>query len=156
MRCKAELGSRYVVETGFYMSTYAAAVFIGGIITVGVLLITFIIALSVMLQSCHSSTAGVVELAKPYQDDYSYCNIFALHAELNRFEADDIPVICRSLVVQYIKGGQYGRDVNLSIGLAESYFSSLTPHENGLDVVLVDIDGFFTSDTKCGGALIDR
>lgn len=137
------------------MSSYAAAIFIGGLITVGVLLITFIIALSVMLQSCQSRNAGVVETAK-LNDDYSYCKVFALHAELNGLEADEFPAICRGLAIQYIRDGQYARDLNFTTGLAESYFSTLTPLGDGLDVVLIDIDGIFTSNPKCTDVFIDR
>ncbi|KAL5733103.1 hypothetical protein ACOSQ2_032795 [Xanthoceras sorbifolium] len=152
----SELGSQYVVESGFYMTSFSATIFIGGLITVGVLLITLVVALAVMLQSCQSKNAGVVQFVKS-NDDYSYCKIFALHMELNGLEADEFPAICRDLAIQYFKEGQYARDINFTMELAESYFSTLVPLGDGLDVVLMDIDDIFiTSSPKCTNILMDR
>lgn len=151
----SELGSQYMVDSGFYMTTFAAVIFIGGLITVGVLLITLLVTLAVMLQSCQSRSSGVVELMNS-SDDNSYCKIFALHAELNSLEADNFPEICRGLAIRYIKEGQFARDLNLSMWIVESFFNTLTPSDNGLDIVLVDIDDIFTSSSKYSNLLIDR
>lgn len=150
-----EHGSQYAVESGFYMTTFAAVIFIGGLITVGVLLITLLVTLAVMLQSCQNRSSGVVELMKSSGDN-NYCKLFALHAELNSLEADNLPEICRGLAIRYIKEGQFARDLNLSIQIVESYFSTLTPSYNGLDVVLMDIDDIFASSSKYSNLLIDR
>lgn len=88
--------------------------------------------------------------------DNNYCKLFALHAELNSLEADNLPEICRGLAIRYIKEGQFARDLNLSIQIVESYFSTLTPSYNGLDVVLMDIDDIFASSSKYSNLLIDR
>lgn len=144
-----------MVDSGFYMTTFAAVIFIGGLITVGVLLITLLVTLAVMLQSCQSRSSGVVELMNS-SDDNSYCKIFALHAELNSLEADNFPEICRVLAIRYIKEGQFARDLNLSMWIFESYFNTLKPSYNGLDIVLVDIDDIFTSSSKYSSLLIDR
>lgn len=151
----SEHGSQYTVESGFYMTTFAAVIFIGGLITVGVLLITLLVTLAVMLQSCQNRSSGVVELMKSSGDN-SYCKLFALHAELNNLEADNLPEICRGLAIRYIKEGQFSRDLNLSIQIVESYFNTLTPSYNGLDVVLMDIDDIFASSSKYSNLLIDR
>lgn len=151
----SELGSQYTVESGFYMTTFAAVIFIGGLITVGVLLITLLVTLAVMLQSCQSRSSGVVELTKSSSDN-NYCKIFALHAELNSLEADNFPEICRDLAIRYIKEGQFARDLNLSIQIVESYFNTLMPSYNGLDVVLMDIDDIFASSPKYSNLLTDR
>ncbi|KAH9702336.1 hypothetical protein KPL70_010731 [Citrus sinensis] len=151
----SEHGSQYTVESGFYMTTFAAVIFIGGLITVGVLLITLLVTLAVMLQSCQNRSSGVVELMKSSGDN-NYCKLFALHAELNSLEADNLPEICRGLAIRYIKEGQFARDLNLSIQIVEGYFNTLTPSYNGLDVVLMDIDDIFASSSKYSNPLIDR
>lgn len=142
----SEIGSRYTVEAGIYMTSFAAAIFVAALVSVGVLLITILMALTVMLQSCQSKSAGVVELWKS-SDDYNHCKIFASHAELNSLDPDSVPAICKHVAVQYIKEGQYMRDLNLTALLAENYFNSSRPLADGLDVVLMDVDDFIASDS---------
>lgn len=137
-----ELGSHY--ESGFYMTSFAATIFIGALVAVGILLITLLIALTVMLQSCQSKSSGVVEVWKT-SDDYNDCKAFALYAELNSLQADEFPSFCRISAIQYIRAGQYARDLNSTMWLVQNYFSSITPQNDGLDVVLVDIDDILTS-----------
>lgn len=138
----SEMESRYEVDSGFYMSSFAAAIFLGSLVTFGVLLFTLLVALTVMLQSCQSKSAGVVEIGK-LSDDYNYCKIFFLHAELNSFEVDSFPSICKGMAMWYIKEGQYARDLNFTMLVVEGYFSSVQALDDGLDVVLVDIDDIF-------------
>lgn len=140
----SDMGSHYVVESGFYMTSFAATIFIGGLVTVGVFLITLLIALVVMLQSCQIESSGVVQLSKS-SDDYSYCRTFALHTEINSLEASELPSICKDFAIQYIKGGQYAKDLKFTMWLAENYFSTVTPLYDGLDAVLLDIDDFSIS-----------
>ncbi|GAU40072.1 hypothetical protein TSUD_151160 [Trifolium subterraneum] len=71
--------------------------------------------------------------------------VHSLHAELNSLEGYDIPNICRDLAIHYIKGGQYAKDLNLIVSMIDDYFKSLRPSENGLDVVLIDIDDIVPS-----------
>ncbi|KAJ0045058.1 hypothetical protein Pint_06427 [Pistacia integerrima] len=153
----SELGSRYAVEAGFYMTSFAAAIFIGGLVTVGILLVTLLIALTVMLQSCQSSRAGIVEIAKS-SDDYSYCKIYALHAELNSLEVegDYFPSVCRGLAIRYLKEGQYARDLNFTMWMVENYFSTLSPSDDGLDLVMIDIDDIFASSPRCTKLSMDK
>lgn len=138
----SEMESHY--ESGFYMTSFAATIFIGALVTVGVLLIALLIALMVMLQSCQSKNSGVVDFSKSFED-YSNCKIFAQHAELNNLEAHNFPPVCKDLAIRYIKGGQYARDLNFTIRVAENYFDSATPLDDGQDVVLMDIDDIFLS-----------
>lgn len=56
------------METGIYMPSFAATIFIAGLLTVGVSRISLLIALTVMLQSCRCQTAGVVEMQKSSED----------------------------------------------------------------------------------------
>ncbi|XP_062154605.1 uncharacterized protein At2g39920 isoform X2 [Alnus glutinosa] len=124
-----EMGSRYVMESGFYMTSFAATIFIAGLVTVGVLLITLLIALTVMLQSCQ---------------------------KLNGLEADEFPSICRAFAIQYIRVGQYARDLNATMQVVENYFSSIMPLKNGLDVVLIDIDDILSSNPHHTNLLMHR
>jgi|UniRef100_A0A2N9H2P9 hypothetical protein len=147
------MGSQY--ESGIYMTSFAATIFIGALVAVGILLITLLIALTVMLQSCQNQSSGVVEVLKT-SDDYIDCKVFALYAELNSLEADEFPSFCRVLAIQYIRAGQYARDLNSTIQLVQNYFSSITPKNDGLDVVLIDIDDILSSNPHNTSLLMHR
>lgn len=134
----------YVMESGFYMTSFAATILIAALVTVGVLLVTLLITLAVMLQACQSRSAGVIENQK-LGYDYSNCKTLALQAELNNWEASYFPKSCRVLSVQYIEEGQYARDLNSTAALVENHFESLNPVDDGLDVVLMDIDDILSS-----------
>ncbi|XP_050210991.1 uncharacterized protein At2g39920 [Mercurialis annua] len=135
----SEMGSRYLVESGFYMTSYAAAIFIGGLVIVGVLMVTLLIAVTVMLQTCESRSKGVVAIQTPNYD-YDHCKIFAMHAELNNLRPKDFPSMCKNFAVQNIREGRYARDLNSSLLLVEKYFDNATLLNDGLDVVIMDID----------------
>lgn len=128
------------------MTSYAAAILVACLVSVGVLLLTLVMALTVMLQSCQSHSSGVVEQWKS-SHDYHHCKTFALHAELNSLDPDTIPAMCKHVAVQYIKEGQYMRDLNITSLLADNYFDSSRPLADGLDVVLMDVDDFTVSDS---------
>ncbi|KAL3523938.1 hypothetical protein ACH5RR_016772 [Cinchona calisaya] len=141
-RGSSERESSYTMETGIYMSSCAAIVFIAGLVVVGFSLMTLLIALSVMLQNCQRQNSGVVDVQKP-AEDYDYCRILALHIELNHLGSDSFPSICKALAVQFIRDGQYIRELNITLSMVENYFSSIRPGEDGQDVVLMDVDDFF-------------
>lgn len=140
----SDMGSHYVVESGIYMTSFAATIFIGALTTIGVLLITLLIALVVMLQSCQIERSGAVDSSKS-SDYYSYCKIFTLHAEINSLEVNEFPSVCKDFAIQYIKEGQYAKDFKFTMWLAEKYFSTVTPLGDGLDALLLDIDDFHSS-----------
>ncbi|KAJ1422322.1 HAD superfamily [Sesbania bispinosa] len=135
----SEAGTHYELVSGFYMTSFTATIFVASLVTLGVLLITLLITLVIMLESCQSRNTGVVELLN-INDYYSYCRVYSLHAELNNLEGYGLPSICRDLALHYIKGGQYARDLNLTISMIDDYFKSVRPSDDGLDVVLMDID----------------
>lgn len=139
-----EMGSRYDLESGFYMTSFVAIIFISGLVTAGVLLITLVVSLAVMLQSCQSKNAGIVEL-QSFNDDYRYCKIYALHAELNNLEDYNLPEVCRAFAIQDVKGGQYARDLESTKSVIEDFFNNVRPSDDGLDVVLIDIDDLLPS-----------
>ncbi|KAJ1389178.1 HAD superfamily [Sesbania bispinosa] len=136
----SEMRSSFVLESGFYITSFAATIFIAGFAAVGVLLITLLVSLALMLQSCQNNNSGVIELQNT-NDDYSYCKVYSLHAKLDNLEGHNLPNICKDLAIQYIKGGQYARDLDLTKSVIEDYFNSVRPANDGLDVVLIDIDG---------------
>ncbi|KAK7379340.1 hypothetical protein VNO80_04798 [Phaseolus coccineus] len=138
----SETRSHYELESVFFMKSFTATIFVASLVTLGVLLITLVISLVIMLQSCQSKSSGVIELLN-INDYYSYCRLYSLHAELNNLEGYNLPTICRNLAVQYIKGGQYARDLDLTMSVIEDYFKNVTPLKGGLDVVLMDIDDIF-------------
>ncbi|KAG6760141.1 hypothetical protein POTOM_036642 [Populus tomentosa] len=151
----SEMGSHYVAESGFYMTSFAATIFIASLVTVGVLMTTLLVSQAVMLQSCQDRSKGVIEIQK-LSHDYNYCKMFALHAELNSLGPDDFPSMCTSLAVQHNKGGAYERDLNASLLMIERYFDSLLPLHDGLDVVLMDIDDIFPSNIRYTSLLMNR
>ncbi|KOM39136.1 hypothetical protein LR48_Vigan03g251800 [Vigna angularis] len=138
----SETRSHYELESGFFMKSFTATIFVASLVTLGVLLITLVISLVIMLQSCQSKSAGVIELLN-IKDYYSYCRLYSLHAALNNLEGYNLPTTCRNLGVQYIKGGQYARELDLTMSVIDDYFKNVKPLEDGLDVVLMDIDDIF-------------
>ncbi|KAL6123613.1 hypothetical protein ACLB2K_076134 [Fragaria x ananassa] len=150
----SERASSYVMESGFYMSSFATTIFIASLVTVGLLFITLLIALTVMLQSCESKSRGAVEAQKGSYDS-NYCHLFSLHMELNNFEADQFPSVCRVVALQYIKEGQYARDLNSTMWMIEDYFGSITPQHDG-DVVLMDVDDILSSDPQYSNVSMHR
>ncbi|MED6219618.1 hypothetical protein PIB30_037420 [Stylosanthes scabra] len=142
----SESGSHYELESRFYMTSCAAIIFVASLVTVGVLLMTLVVSLTIMLKSCQSKSSGVIELQNVKNDDYyySYCKMHhSLHAELNNLEGYYVPNICRDLSVNYVKEGQYGRDMELTSSMIHDYFNTVTPSYDGLDSVLMDIDNIF-------------
>ncbi|KAF5771011.1 putative Acid phosphatase [Helianthus annuus] len=151
----SDMGSQFRMESVIYMSSFAATVFVGALVIVGVLLMTLLTALTVMLQSCQSREAGVVEAIKSdhhhhrhdynhnHNDHHDYCKMAALNAEINNFEAHySLPEFCKDVAVKYINEGRYMRELNSSVSLVEKYFNGITPNDDGHDAVLMDVDDF--------------
>ncbi|KAK9019265.1 hypothetical protein V6N11_053791 [Hibiscus sabdariffa] len=138
-----EMGSQYISESGFYMTSFAATIFVASLVTIGVLLVTLVVSLAVMLQSCESRSKGIVGIEKA---SHSYCEILALHGELNGFKHDEVPPVCRSLAVRYIKEGGYARDLDFTMRMIESFFDTISPSNDR--VVLMDIDDILAPDPR--------
>ncbi|KAL6580979.1 hypothetical protein OROMI_006902 [Orobanche minor] len=139
-RGDSELGSRNPTEAGIFVSSLTAMVFISGLITLGVSLVSLLVALTVMLQSCENRNSGVVEMSDGYRNSYDYCRSFALHAELNSLGADSLPAICKDVDRLYVKQGQYRKDLNITVGMVEDFFSSFIPRYDGREIVMMDAD----------------
>ncbi|KAK8955922.1 hypothetical protein KSP40_PGU015841 [Platanthera guangdongensis] len=142
-RRQSEMGSRYVVESGVFMSSLSATIFIVALVIIGVLMLTLLIALTVMLQSCKRSGSGVFDDAKK-SNHHDHCNLFIFHAELNNLAASEIPIICKLHTFQFSKE-RYLRDLNTSLWFVEEYFSTLKPDKDGLDAILLDADDILSS-----------
>ncbi|CAJ1970976.1 unnamed protein product [Sphenostylis stenocarpa] len=136
--------SSFVLESGFYLTSFVATILVAALAAAGLLLITLLVSLAMMLQSCQSSHAGIIELQN-INDDYNYCKVYSLHAKLNNLEGHNFPSLCKDLTIQYIKGGQYARDLDSTKSVMEDYFNNARPSDDGLDVVLIDIDGIISS-----------
>ncbi|XP_068484628.1 uncharacterized protein At2g39920-like isoform X2 [Phaseolus vulgaris] len=132
--------SSFVLESGFYITSFVATILVAALAAAGLLLITLLVSLAMMLQSCQSSHAGIIELGN-INDDYNYCKIYSLHAKLNNLEGDTFPSLCKELAIQYVKGGQYARDLDSTKSVMEDYFNTVRPSDDDLDVVFIDIDG---------------
>ncbi|KAL3838384.1 hypothetical protein ACJIZ3_022975 [Penstemon smallii] len=151
----SEIGSQYSTEAGIYMSSFAATVFISGLVTFGVSLLSLLVALTVMLRTCESRNSGVVEMYR-YTKSYDYCKNFALHAELNNLCVDSFPAICKDVNQIYIKEGQYKRDLNTTISIVEDFFGGIRPKNDGRDIVLMDADDFLASEPSSSNHLMHR
>ncbi|GFP86309.1 uncharacterized protein at2g39920 [Phtheirospermum japonicum] len=136
----SEMGSRYATDAGIFMSSTTAMVLISGLVTLGVSLVSLLVALTVMLQSCESRHSGVVEMYRHNKYSYIYCRDFALHAELNGLGTDSLPATCKDVDRLYVKEGHYKRDLNVTVGMVEDYFSSFTPKYDGGEIVMMDVD----------------
>ncbi|KAJ9540341.1 hypothetical protein OSB04_026847 [Centaurea solstitialis] len=150
----SDMGSQFRMESVIYMSSCAATIFIGSLVIVGILLMTLLIALTVMLQSCQSREAGVIESFKSDHHLYDHCKMAALHADINSFERYSLPEFCKDVAVKYIKEGHYMRELNISVSLVENYFSGFMPDDGGRDVVLMDVDDFVPVDTLRASPLV--
>ncbi|CAI9768328.1 unnamed protein product [Fraxinus pennsylvanica] len=135
------MGSHFTMERRIYMSSFAATIFISGLVTIGVSLMALLIALAVMLQSCENRNSGALNI-----ETYDYYKIYALHAELNSLDVDFFPAICKDVAIQYINEGQYMRDLNIILGIVEDFFGCVRPLNDSKDIVLMDADDFFTSE----------
>ncbi|CAI0411045.1 unnamed protein product [Linum tenue] len=154
-----EMRSRYVMESGFYMTSFAATMFIALLVTVGVLMISLLILLTVMLQSCENRSKGVIEQMTLQQrpttsflKSYHNCRSFA---ELNNLKSPDLlPPMCWDRIVDHhnqpVAGGEYERDLTASLWVVEGYFDGVKPSDdNGQDaVVLIDIDNSIIFNSK--------
>lgn len=127
-----------MAESGVFMSSFTATIFITAVATIGVLIITMLIAVTVMLESCQSSGSGVLDDVKK-SEQHDYCSLFDFHAELNNLEASEFPMICKSNALHFIQG-RYLQNLNASLWFVEEYFSTLKPDDDGLDVILLDAD----------------
>ncbi|KAL1825177.1 hypothetical protein ACET3Z_011955 [Daucus carota] len=136
-----EIRNDYEVESGIYMTSCAATILVAALISLGALMMTVLISLTVMLQSCQTKSSGALEMWNSV-DDYRDCKIYALNAELNGLDARSVPSFCKDIAIKYIKQGEYMRDLETTSLLVENYLNDIKPLADFLDAVLMDIDDF--------------
>ncbi|XP_076906887.1 uncharacterized protein At2g39920-like [Bidens hawaiensis] len=148
---ESDMGSEYRMESVIYMSSFAATILVGVLVTLGIFLMTALITLVVMLQSCESRNSKAVEMLRPVNqfdlNVYDYCKTVSLHAELNisNFKSYSLPEMCKNVAVKYAKDGHYTRDLSTVVSLVDDYFKNVTPGVGGHDVVLMDIDDLYVN-----------
>lgn len=136
----AEMGSRFSIDSGCYMTSLAATIFIASLVTFGVLMVTLLIAISTMLQSCENKNSGIIQVQRLVVDDesLSYCRILSLHSNLNILDEEELPLLCRDVALQRIKQGIYLRELNFTVQMVLTYFKNIQPMNR--DAVVMDID----------------
>ncbi|CAN8317413.1 unnamed protein product [Cochlearia groenlandica] len=147
-RANSEMGSRFSIDSGCYMTSLTATIFISSLVTFGVLMLTLLVAISTMLQSCENRNSSFVKVQRLVDDEsFSYCKILSLHSKLNRFQEEEeeessieLPLLCRDVALQRIKQGIYLRELNFTIQMVLTYFQSIKPMKDNRDVVVFDID----------------
>lgn len=135
--------SRYlqVDDTGVYLTSLAVTILITAIATIGILLITLIITLSILFANCQSKADVVIKQGSRALERVDVCRSFALNFELNNLRGNDVfPSMCEEYVFHYMRSGQYENDVKGTIRAAESYWNSVIPSADGFDAVVMDID----------------
>ncbi|KAF3558457.1 hypothetical protein F2Q69_00010849 [Brassica cretica] len=82
-------------------------------------MVTLLIAISTMLQSCENKNSGIIQVQRLVVDDesLSYCKILSLHSNLNSLDVEEedgifaLPLLCRDVALQRIKQGVYLREI---------------------------------------------
>ncbi|XP_013692474.1 uncharacterized protein At2g39920-like isoform X1 [Brassica napus] len=137
----AEMGSRFSIDSGCYMTSLAATIFIASLVTFGVLMVTLLIAISTMLQSCENKNSGIIQVQQRLvvdDESLSYCRILSLHSNLNSLDEEELPLLCRDVALQRIKQGIYLRELNFTVQMVLTYFKTIKPMN--MDAVVMDID----------------
>ncbi|EFJ37727.1 hypothetical protein SELMODRAFT_139413 [Selaginella moellendorffii] len=147
----SEFGNRYVQidDAGIYLSSLAVTILLSSVATIGILLFTLVVTLSVMLGSCQSQPMllhgswGEMIRAPPCRQEEARgnpCESFRLNAEMNNLQGWLLPRECSSYVGNYMVNGQYLLDVEAAVGAARSYLEAIAPGGDGLDAIVLDID----------------
>ncbi|CAF1808204.1 hypothetical protein HID58_058578 [Brassica napus] len=140
-RGNSEMGSRFSIDSGCYMTSLAATIFIASLVTFGVLMVTLLIAISTMLQSCENKNSGIIQVQQRLvvdDESLSYCRILSLHSNLNSLDEEELPLLCRDVALQRIKQGIYLRELNFTVQMVLTYFKNIQPMNR--DAVVMDID----------------
>ncbi|BBN00716.1 hypothetical protein MPTK1_2g01450 [Marchantia polymorpha subsp. ruderalis] len=139
-RRNSEFGSRYIQvdDSGVYLSSLVVTVLVSAIATIGILLFTLVVTLSVMLGSCQGQPIAVS--ADTHMRAVRSCDSFILNEEVNNVQGWVVSEQCKSHVADYMRGGQYYIDFAGAINAASDYLRTVPAQGDGLDVVVMDID----------------
>lgn len=119
-------------DTGLYLSSLAVTIVLSALATLGILLFTVVVTLSIMLGQCHDKP---IVLDKPNQ-----CASFALNAEVNNLQNWTLPQDCISNAELYVDSGQYDLDFTLAIDAARTFLRTAVVEPDGWDMVVLDLD----------------
>lgn len=134
-------GSRYgfgntyvqIDDTGIYLSSLAVTIVLSALATLGILLFTVVVTLSILLGQCQDKPLIV--------DQPNQCASFALNAEVNNLQNWTLPQDCITNAQVYIDSGQYYLDFATSIDAARSFLrAAVVDESDGLDMVILDLD----------------
>lgn len=117
-----------VDDLGVYLSTVAIHVLMGIVATIGIIVLTLVVILSLKLSKCHKNSLP------------NSCASFALNAEMNNLQGYLLPPECRTFVASYVHSGQYYVDFAVAVEAARQYLNTLQVHQDGRDLVVLDID----------------
>ena len=101
----------------------------------GIILVAVIITLAVMLSSCGNPTVSLGSQVLP-----SMCSSYHLNLELNNLQRWEIPLACESYISDYIRRGQYSKDVEVAVASARSYLKNLKVDQEPHYAIIFDID----------------
>ncbi|MCO5613363.1 hypothetical protein L7F22_067639 [Adiantum nelumboides] len=131
-------GSRFSLTdgSGVFLSSLALTIIVSAIATVGIVLVAVIITLAVLLSSCDSRST----LTLQKQVDPGFCTSFRLNLELSNVQDWAIPSTCEDYMLDYVHGGQYSRDIEVSVDSARSYLRTLKVQHDEKNAVVLDVD----------------
>ncbi|KAL2643310.1 hypothetical protein R1flu_010897 [Riccia fluitans] len=134
----SDFGSRYIQvdDSGVYLSSLVVTVLVSAVATIGILLFTLVVTLSVMLGSCQGQPVAV---GADMRIRSSNCESFIMNAEVNNLQGWVVPSECKSNVAAYMEV-KYHIDFAGAIEAASDYLKTVRVQGDGLDVVVMDID----------------
>lgn len=134
-------GSRYgfgntyvqIDDTGIYLSSLAVTIVLSALATLGILLFTVVVTLSILLGQCQDKPIAV--------ENPNQCASFALNAELNNLQNWTLPQDCVTNAQLYVESGQYYLDFAHAVDAAQAFLrAAVTESADGRDMVILDLD----------------
>ncbi|KAH7438072.1 hypothetical protein KP509_05G103800 [Ceratopteris richardii] len=122
--------------SGVFISSLTLTIIVSAIVIVGIVLVAVIITLAVLLSSCINRSTTTVE-EKTYS---GLCASYHINAELNNVQDSVFPAVCEEYMLNYLHGGQYLKDIEVSVDLAQSYLRTLQLQHDQKNAVILDID----------------
>ncbi|KAI5064426.1 hypothetical protein GOP47_0021096 [Adiantum capillus-veneris] len=131
-------GSRFSLTdgSGVFLSSLALTIIVSAIAIVGIVLVAVIITLAVLLSSCDSRSTMTLQK----QLDSGFCTSFRLNVELNNVQDRVVPLLCEDYMLDYVHGGQYLKDIEVSVGSASRYLKTLSVQHHEKKAVVLDVD----------------
>ena len=115
-------------DLGIYLSSVAVSVLMGIIAAIGIVLFIVVVILAIMLSKSQ----------KKYGPDS--CASFSLNTEMDNLQGYLLPQECENFVARYVNSGQYYSDFAVAVGAARQYLNTFKADQDGLDLVILDVD----------------